>query len=121
MKATVGKRELSLTPRPIAKLPKRNPLTIKVNGTPVEARWTSNKAWCGLDEKFLEYVWFPLDEKRCCFVTLAYGELATSLEGKNFVVSEGSVKPEPRVTKFVERETARIGAFKETWAANRSK
>ncbi len=126
MKATVGKRDFALTLSPIRSgermnaLPKKAGISVKVDGTPVEGRVTTNAAWAASPEYVLSYIWFEVAGK-AYYVTLNYAESPADFVGKNFVISEGvGPKPLPRVTKAVERETTRIAGFKRTWTANRS-
>jgi hypothetical protein len=106
-------------------MPKRGtPLELVVNGNPVKAVVTSNAAWCGDASLALEYIWIEW-EGRAVYVTLGYGELASTWAGEEVSVVDGTgPKPEARlvsgkyesVTGDLEREAGRINKFRDTWA-----
>lgn len=112
-------REFQLVTRPIAKFPKRNRFQVSVAGESTEVASTSNRAWAK-NADWIEYIWIRLDEKSCAFVTLDYNESAAGFVGAEFSIQDGAgPKPVARVTSELDREKARIQAFKATWTANR--
>jgi hypothetical protein len=117
----VGKRKLALKKPSSKRLPKRNctDLAIKLDGSAYVAKVTDNAAWSADPTKTLEYIWVEVGGV-AYYATLDYAEKAKDLAGKNFLAKDGvAPKPVPRVTARMDRELARIDAFRETWYANR--
>lgn len=126
MKALIADRAFALVKSPITRgdaknlMPKRAAtLPIVLNGAPFVASVTSNRSWCGSDEKALEYIWIVAADGFAYYLTLGYGEKAADLSGAEVTVSEGVGPKVPTRVTVGDRtkiEAARVEKFKE-WAA----
>jgi hypothetical protein len=110
-----------LSPTPGNALPKRGAfLPVILNGTPLNAVVTNNRAWSASSAYALEYIFFPLNGK-AYYITLNYAEKAEDLRGAEFTIAEGvASRPDPkRVTEATEREERRKDEALKTYRKNR--